>query len=89
MFDDGLIGFLKSGSHRIEILKMVNKQEPITPKEISEELNIHFSQVSRTLFELEKEELIECTTPKRKKGRIYRTTQKGKNVLQKTGDVRQ
>ena len=86
MLDDDLIGFLKSGLHRIKILKVIKNKEPVTPKDISQEIDIHFSQGSRTLLELEKEGLIECTTPNRKKGRIYRITPDGKNILHKLGD---
>ena len=86
MLDDNLIGFLKSGLHRLEILKIIMDKEPLTPKEISQVINVHFSQGSRTLLELEKEGLIECTTPNRKKGRIYRITKEGKNVLHELGD---
>lgn len=85
MHDDDLIGFLKSGTHRIGILKAISDKEPVMPKELSEMLGIHFSQASRTLLELEKEGLIECTTPDRTKGRIYRLTNRGKNALQKAG----
>ncbi len=86
MLDDNLIGFLKSGLHRLEILKIIRDKEPLTPKEISQVINVHFSQGSRTLLELEKEGLIKCTTPNRKKGRIYRITKEGKNVLHELGD---
>ena len=86
MLGNGLIGFLKSGSYRVEILKIIRDNEPLTPKEISEGISIHFSQGSRTLLELEKRGLIECTTPERKKGRIYRITKEGRNALQKIGE---
>lgn len=79
MKENDLLGFLKSGKYRVPILKRVRGRK--TPKEISNDLEISISQTSRTLSELLEKELVKCTTPSRKKGRIYKTTEDGENIL--------
>ncbi|MCK4817361.1 winged helix-turn-helix transcriptional regulator [bacterium] len=80
-FDDHLIGFLKASNYRQKILQMLTKSNFTTPSDLAKELNITLPQVSRTLSELERAELVMCTTPNRSKGRIYRITTKGSNVF--------
>lgn len=77
-----LIGFLKSGKYRIKVMNQLNKATFMTPKELSKELDILLSQVSRTLSRLTEKNLVQCTTPNRKKGRIYRLTSQGKTLLE-------
>lgn len=76
-----LIGFLKSSKYRFKVLFYLYKNELAIPMDISKRMKIHISQVSRTLSELEKRGVVECTTPDRKKGRIYRSTDKGNSIL--------
>ncbi len=85
-FDDHLIGFLKASNYRQNILKMLTKRNFTTPSDLAKELNITLSQVSRTLSELERAELVMCTTPNRSKGRIYRITTKGSNIYLNMGE---
>lgn len=82
MVEKDLIGFIKAGKYRLTMLREIEKTEYITPKELSEKLDMLLPQVSRTLSRLSERNLIKCTTPKRKKGRIYQLTEKGKEVLQ-------
>ena len=76
------VGFIKSSRHRKDIMKLLNTKS-LTPTEISTELNTHVSQVTRTLLELEKRDLIKCLTPSLRKGRLYSITEKGKKSLNK------
>lgn len=75
------MAFLKSGKYRIQVLRSINEKGLIVPRDLSQTLNIHLSQASRTLLELENKGLVECTTPDRVKGRIYRLTEKGARTL--------
>ena len=56
-------------------------ETPKTPTQLSDELKIHLSHVSRALSELESKKLVVCLTPSEKVGRIYRLTERGKRVL--------
>ena len=55
---------------------------PKTPTEISKELKKSVPQVSRTLKLFVSKELVECKTPKARKGRIYALTNKGEKLLE-------
>lgn len=81
MEKDEVIGFLKAGKYRIRIMEEIKNEKYLTPKELSERLDILFPQVSRTLTKLSKKGLIKCTTPEHKKGRIYRLTNLGRETL--------
>lgn len=74
------IGFVIASEHRKKILNLLSITEN-TPKGISKSFNININHVSACLKSLLKKELVECITPKNKKGRIYRITEKGLNVL--------
>jgi len=78
--DYGLIGFIKASKHRQDIL-LILERIPCTPREIAEKLNLHISQVSRTLAEMLEMKLIEIMNPEMKKGRIYSITPIGLECL--------
>lgn len=84
--DDDVLGYLKSSTYRIKVLKKL-KNVFATPSDISSDFEVKFSQISRTLSELEKIDLIVCTTPNRSKGRIYRITDKGLKILNDYGEL--
>jgi len=52
------------------------------PSQISRELNIRIQHVSTALKELKEKKLVECINEDVKVGRLYRTTQKGKQVIE-------
>jgi len=81
MIENGDIGFIKSGKYRIKIMELLKNIALATPIEMAERMSAYLSQVSRTISELEEKGLISCTTPNRKKGRIYRLTEKGRKIL--------
>jgi DNA-binding MarR family transcriptional regulator len=73
------VSFVGRGKTRIKILKTL--YNPRTPTEAANITGIHRSSVSRTILDLEKKGLVECLTPKEKRGRYYRTTKLGKEVI--------
>jgi len=85
MTENDLIGFLKAGKYRIKILKILEESQ-IIPNEIAKRLGVNPSQVSRTLSELKKVDLIICKTPTRIKGRIYKVSKKGFHTLKLLGE---
>ena len=50
------------------------------PSELSLELGLHISQITRNLIELEKRSIVRCLTPGLRKGRIYTLTDKGREI---------
>lgn len=87
MTDDFLLGFLKASSYRIPVLALLN-QNFFTPREIADDLDTSPSQISRTLRELLKNELIICNTPNRNKGKIFRISENGIKLLKLCGDIK-
>jgi len=51
------------------------------PSQIAKELDIRIQHVSTALKELKEKELVECINEDVKVGRLYRTTNKGKQVI--------
>lgn len=56
-------------------------ENPKTPTQLLDGLNIHLSHISRALGELESKKLVKCLTPTEKVGRVYRLTKRGRKVL--------
>lgn len=81
MVDDNDIAFIKSSKYRLKLMKFLRDNILATPNDISKSMKIILSQVSRTLSELEGKNLIICTTPNRTKGRIYRLTKTGNDII--------
>ena len=79
MYD--LVSYIVRGKIRLSILNVLDR--PMTPTKIADLLKNHRSTISRSLLEMEKKGLVKCLTPKEKTGRLYLTTKKGKNVLEK------
>ncbi len=78
--DYKVIGFIKASKHRYNILTIL-ENNILTPKEISNKLHLHLSQVSRTLNELSEANLVECETPSLRKGKLHTLTEAGKACL--------
>ncbi|HLC61724.1 MAG TPA: ArsR family transcriptional regulator [Candidatus Nanoarchaeia archaeon] len=74
-------GYVVRGNLRKKILLHIDK--PITPRELSKQLNLHLSEASRVLIELSNKGLVECLTPKLKSGRVYELTKQGKDIKNK------
>jgi predicted transcriptional regulator len=53
---------------------------PMTPTEISKEMGVKVSHISRSLHELVQKQTVVCLTPTRKKGRVYSLTKKGRKI---------
>lgn len=87
MSDDFLLGFLKASRYRIPVLMLLNQKKSI-PREIANDLNTSLSQVSRTLRGLLKNGLITCTTPTRKKGKLFGISEIGIKLLELCGGVK-
>ena len=60
---------------------------PKTPGAIAKSSGEHLSHISRALRELVEKSLVECLTPSLPKNRIYRITDKGKEVVEKLKEM--
>jgi len=79
-----LAGKVRSSSYRLRILsKLLDSNK--TPTQLSKELNIKMSHISRALTELVKMGLIESLTPELRKGKMYTISKLGKEILKRAG----
>ena len=76
------ISLIKSSEYRFKILKSIGNNIK-TPSEISKEIKIRLNHISSFLKELKENNLVECLNEDTKKGRLYRLTKLGKNVIAK------
>lgn len=75
-----LYGFVISSKRRHNTLKELSK-EALRPIELSKKTKYEPANISRTLFQLEKNKLVECITPNKKTWRVYAITELGRQVL--------
>jgi len=80
------VSYVMASKVRFGILTSLNKKV-MTPIELTKELNIPISSVSKTLGELVEKDLIECLTPKRRKSRIYNISKSGREILEKIHEI--
>ena len=79
------IDFVNSSKYRPEILKSLDKQV-LMPSQLAKDFGIRTCHVSNVLKPLKEHDLIECVNPEASKGRLYRLTKKGKEVVNKLYD---
>lgn len=70
-----------SGSQRIKVVKVLTN--PKTPKMISKDTGLKFSNVSDCLRLMAKKKLVLCLNPKSHLGRLYELTPVGKKIQEK------
>lgn len=75
-----LVAYVRASKHRTNLIKFLDYQLK-TPKEIGEELNVRTNHVSNLLADLRKHDLVVCATPNIRKGRLYKLTDNGIEVL--------
>jgi len=75
-----LYGFIISSKRRFSVLKAL-QNKPLRPFEIARKTKYAASNVSTTLFQLEKKKLVECITPSKSSWRVYSITELGKQAL--------
>jgi len=76
------VGFLHTSELSFKILTILHVHtQPLTPKQIAKLTKIARSNVSTKLIKLRERNLVQCITPERKKGRLYKLTRKGKYVV--------
>lgn len=58
-----------------------NLKNPRTPTQLSKIIKKHRSSTSRAILELVDKNLVECLTPEESKGRLYKITELGEDIL--------
>ena len=76
-----LFGFVTSSKLRLNILEVFYKNSALRQTEVAKELKQKQQNISKAVYDLEKEKLIECLTPEKKAWKSYMITNLGKEVL--------
>ena len=80
--DDDVVRYVNKSTYRSRTLKAIGDDIKI-PKEIANDSDILQSHISNVLRELKEKNLVECLNPKSRKGRLYRLSEEGLEVLDK------
>ncbi len=74
------ISYVKISKYRTKTIKSLDGEVKI-PSQIARDSGIRTNHISKVLSELKAHELVECINPEVRKGRLYRLTDKGNEIL--------
>ena len=74
------ISYVQISSYRTKVMKSLDDDVKI-PSQIAKDSNILQNHISAVLRQLKEHELIECINPEVRKGRLYRLTGKGEEIV--------
>ena len=74
------ISYVQISKYRATVMKSLEGDVKI-PSQIAKDSDIRVNHISKVLSELKAHELIECINPEVRKGRLYRHTDKGEQVV--------
>ena len=76
-----LTSYVEISKYREKTLKSIGNNVKI-PTNIAKDSNIRRNHISKVLSELKSKEIVECINEEARKGRLYRLTDTGKEVLE-------
>ena len=76
------VDYVKKSQYRSKILKSLSDDVKM-PSQIAKDTGIVQNHISNSLRQLKEHELVECINPEVRKGRLYRLTDKGDDVVGK------
>lgn len=76
-----LTSYVKISKYREKTLKSIGNNVKI-PTNIAKDSSIRTNHISKVLSELKSKEIVECINEEARKGRLYRLTDTGKEVLE-------
>ena len=79
---DELLTYVNKSSYRLKVLKSLGEDAKI-PKEIASDSGILPNHISNVLRQLKEKEIVECINPEVRKGRLYRLSDNGLDILNK------
>ena len=76
-----LYGFIITSKIRHAILQSLEKKSPMLQSKIAQKLKRKQQDISKAVYQLEKENLIECLTPDKGSYKAYTITKLGREIL--------
>ena len=77
-----ILGYVKISPYRTKTLKSIGYELKM-PSEIASDIDVKTSQVSSALSDLKKKGLVVCVNEEVRKGRLYKCTDLGKEIIKK------
>ena len=74
------ISYVNISKYRAKVMKSLDG-EVLIPSQIAKNSGIRTNHISKVLTELKAHELVECINPEVRKGRLYRLTDKGDEIV--------
>jgi predicted transcriptional regulator len=74
------LSYVRSSKHRENILRFIGDEIKI-PTEIAQNINISTKHISKYLGELKDKDIIKCLNENDRRGRLYKLTPTGKEIL--------
>ena len=78
--NDDVLRYVNKSSYRVKVLKSLGEDVKM-PKEIASDSGILPNHISNVLRQLKEKEIVECINPEVRKGRLYRLSDNGLNLL--------
>ena len=85
-YEAKLIRYIEKSTYRHRAFKTIGQGIKM-PKEIAEESGILQSHISNVLRQLKEKEVVECLNPDVRKGRLYRLSEEGLDLLDKVDEI--
>jgi len=79
------IEYIEKSKYRSKVLKSLANNAKM-PSEISKDTGIVQNHISNTLRQLKDHDLVECINPEVRKGRLYRLTDDGEEIIKNLQD---
>ncbi len=80
--DEDVIKYINRSSYRVRAFKAIGEEVKM-PKEIARDSGILQNHISNVLRELKEQNVVECLNPNVRKGRLYRLSDEGLEILDK------
>ena len=74
------MSYVQISKYREKVVKALDGETKI-PTQIARDSGIRRNHISKVLRELKEHELVECINPEARKGRLYRLTDKGDELV--------
>ena len=74
------IAYVKKSKYRAKVVRSLDGAVK-TPTQIAEDTRIARNSIYNTLKQLNEHKIIECTNPEVKRGKLYKLTDKGENII--------
>ena len=81
---DDKVKYVNKSSYRVKVLKSIGEEVKM-PRDIASDSGILPNHISNVLRQLKENDIVECINPEVRKGRLYRLSDDGLNVLNKLG----